>query len=85
MPGMLQPTRTIIYHEDGTAEVTIVSLFDLQSNTMILHMTEEQFNRWQMGERIERAFPNLNAAEREFLMSGATPEAWDAMFKDEDQ
>lgn len=36
------------------------------------------------GELIQDAFPSLNADEREFLLSGLTPEEFDALFCDED-
>lgn len=32
------------------------------------------------GALIQDAFPFLNADEREFIMTGTTPEKWDAMF-----
>lgn len=39
---------------------------------------------WKRGELIQNAFPMLSPADREFLMSGITPEEWDEMFSDED-
>lgn len=39
---------------------------------------------WQMrGLHIQHAFPFLTDAEREFLLSGITPEEWTEMFKEE--
>lgn len=39
-----------------------------------------QLKRWQEGELIQIAMPNLSANDREFLMTGITPEEWDSAF-----
>ena len=58
-------------------------------NTMELPVTEAQINQWrQSGQLIQRAFPNLSPSQREFLMTGATPEEWDVIIgcePDEDE
>jgi len=41
---------------------------------------------WQMrGLYVQDAFRNLTASEREFILTGITPEEWDAMFKEPGQ
>ena len=46
--------------------------------------TEQQFRDWQeKGLHIQDAFPNLDAPEREFLLSGTTPTEWEAAFPPE--
>ena len=35
------------------------------------------WKRWQMGEKAQVAFPDLSPREREFLISGTTPDEWD--------
>lgn len=35
-------------------------------------------SEWQSGELIQNAFPMLDADEREFIMTGITPEEWPA-------
>jgi len=40
---------------------------------------EEQLAKWRDGMLIQYAFPMLNRDEREFIMTGLTPEAWDAI------
>jgi hypothetical protein len=45
---------------------------------MDLDITEAQIEKWENGELIQNAFPNLNNDEREFLLTGMTPEEWDA-------
>jgi hypothetical protein len=40
---------------------------------------------WKKGALIQNAFPTLSPADREFILSGITPEEWDNMFSmDED-
>ncbi len=39
---------------------------------------------WQSGDLIQHAFPELSAEEREFLMTGITPERWNELFPKED-
>ena len=37
-------------------------------------------NRWINGESIQNCFKNLDAEQREILMTGNDNEAWEAMF-----
>lgn len=50
-------------------------------HSMDLDITEEQIEKWQQGELIQNAFPNLTASEREFIKTGITDEEWDLAFK----
>ena len=85
MPGMLQPERKLTWDVTGTlCRVEVKSLFTGRNNVMTLGFTREQFNRWQGGEYIQRAMPQLSDDEREFLMSGATPQEWAEEFSDND-
>jgi len=38
------------------------------------------FKSWQKGELIQNALPELNADQRELLISGTCPTCWDLMF-----
>lgn len=55
-----------------------------KESSMEFNMDPKEFNecylRWRKGELIQKAFPMLNAAEREFIISGVTPEEWNAVF-----
>jgi hypothetical protein len=55
-------------------------------NTMICRMPKMEFYRrlyeWQRGALIQDAFDNLTADEREFLLSGYTPQVWNELFKE---
>jgi len=62
------------------------SIFSGDTNEMELDITQEQMDRWQKGgELIQNVFPHLSPEQREFLMSGATPEEWDRLFPEEDE
>jgi hypothetical protein len=61
-------------------KITRQSPFSGKVNTMDIPVTQEQFDRWQRGELIQDAMSNLSAGEREFIMTGITPEEWDDAF-----
>jgi hypothetical protein len=56
------------------------------TKAMIFKASIHEINRgwfqWMNGEMIQVAFPFLMAGEREFLMTGITPDEWDEMFKE---
>lgn len=52
-----------------------------QENEMKMDLTPEQVEAYEMsGMSIQRAFPHLTQAEREFFKTGYTQEDWDKMF-----
>ena len=53
-------------------------------NFMDVPVTQEQLDRFQNGELIQRVMPNLTPDQREFLMTGSTAEEWDELFGDEE-
>lgn len=57
-----------------------ISPFTGQVASMEIPCTEEQMQRWQSGELIQNAMPNLTPGQREFLISGITPDEWKKMF-----
>jgi hypothetical protein len=55
-------------------------------NEMDLDITEVQLRRYYIGrELVNETFPNLNADEREFLMTGITPRDWNFVFPPEEK
>lgn len=46
-------------------------------------ITEQELQRWKDGELIQDVFPHLTTDEREFIVSGITPDEWDAEFGDD--
>lgn len=53
-------------------------------NFLSLDITEEQIHSWHNGELIQEAMPNLTTDEREFIMTGITPDSWSKLFGDEE-
>ena len=63
--------------------VTRRSPFSKTENTRELDITPEQLARYEQGnELIQNVFPNLSPEHREFIMTGITPEEWEASFKE---
>ena len=56
------------------------SPFSGNVNRMDIPVTLAQIEAWKGGELIQDAMPNLTADEREFLMTGITPEEWENTF-----
>jgi hypothetical protein len=54
--------------------------------TLAIDISEEQLKRWESGEDlIQNIMPNISADEREFILTGSTPEEWDENFKEDDE
>lgn len=49
-------------------------------NTREIPCTEEQLAAWKSGVLIQHAMPDVSAEDREFLISGCTPEDWAKLF-----
>jgi len=61
------------------------SMLSGKVNSMVLPTTQGKIEYWlQSGELIQDVMPDLNDNQREFLMSGISPEEWDNMCGDED-
>lgn len=60
--------------------VTKKSAFTGKMHTLDLPVTEAQFALWKAGAMVQEAFPNLTASQREFLLTGATDEEWEALY-----
>lgn len=66
-------------------KITRTSMFSGKANTFDLPVTKAQLQAWQAGGMVQDVFPNLSPEQREFLISGATPDEWKQMFRDEDE
>jgi len=54
------------------------------TRTKEFDVTEEQYNAWKCGALIQNVMPHLSDDDREFLISGATPEEWEAFNEEAD-
>jgi hypothetical protein len=69
---------------DGTAIIIKKSMLSGKMHKAMMRITKEQYNKWINNTGyIQDIFPHLTNEEREFLMTGSTPEEWDRAFKNE--
>ena len=61
---------------DNKLTVTNRSSMTGKVNTKELDITFAQFAAWHQGKLIQEVMPNLSADDREFLMTGITPDEW---------
>lgn len=54
------------------------------TRTKTFMVTEVEMQKYRAGELIQRAFPKLSDADREFILTGITDDEWDATFKEQD-
>lgn len=54
-----------------------------KKKSMAIPVTQDQLDDWKSGTLIQKAMPNLSADEREFIMTGITPDIWDELFDKE--
>jgi len=59
------------------------SPFSGKFNTMEIDFETEDYIKWKKGMLIQNALPYLTANEREFLITGITPEEWSEQFGEE--
>jgi len=64
--------------------ITRTSKFSGKVHTRDIPVTQDQLDAWQRGGPIQRALPHLSLDDREFLISGVTPEEWASLMGDDD-
>ena len=72
--------KGIVFHDNETASVSRVSPFTGIGHTKILPITRQQVEDWRNGKLLQCAFPQLDADDREFLMTGITGPEWNEEF-----
>ena len=70
-----------------TIQVTRQSVITKKINTMELPITQEHLDIYEtVGDiLIQDAFPNLDAEQREFILTGVTPQEWNDTFGGDDE
>jgi len=58
-------------------KITRTSRLSAETNVMDIDITQEQLALWEGGMLIQDAMPNIGSDEREFIMTGITPQEWD--------
>lgn len=83
--GLLRPANFEVVGEDGRLTITRTSITSGRRNTMTLPVTRAQLARHGAGgSLIQDVFPDLTGDQREFILSGMTPEEWAGLFPPED-
>ncbi|MBX9877242.1 MAG: hypothetical protein K2Y22_02180 [Candidatus Obscuribacterales bacterium] len=57
-------------------QITRTSMISGIERTLEMAVTEEQLHRWQAGELIQKVMPDLDPADREFIMTGIVDSEW---------
>lgn len=55
-----------------------------KNHAMYLPVSQEQLAAYAAGAFVQDAFPQLTAAEREFILTGITPKEWAEVFGEDD-
>ena len=67
-------------------DITRTSMLSGIKRTQAIDITEEQLKRWELGEDlIQNIMLNISDDEREFILTGSTPEEWDETYKEDDE
>ena len=56
-----------------------------EMHAMEIDVDINQIKHWLQGASIQRAMPALSPAEREFILTGITPQEWSAAFGLQDE
>jgi hypothetical protein len=59
------------------------SPFSGDVNTMLLLIDPADYAKWAQGALIQNAMPYLTNSEREFLITGITPDEWAEAFSED--
>ena len=54
-----------------------------RTQSLDIDVTIEQIKAWEQGSLIQDVMPQLTADEREFIISGCTPEDFNILFPEE--
>ena len=69
-----------VFYKGLKMQITMTSGFSGKSHTREINVTGEQLSNWRNGELIQNAMPDLSDDDREFIMTGVTPEEWETAF-----
>ena len=61
-------------------KITVTTVCPMCGDVKFFNLPADEFKTWQDGELIQRALPDLDANDRERLISGICPTCWDKMF-----
>jgi hypothetical protein len=62
--------------------ITRRSILSAKTRTLEIPVTPQQLDAWRAGAPIQSVMPELDADQREFIMTGITAEEWLEMSED---
>lgn len=65
-------------------KITRTSTLSGITRTREINITEEQLVQWKNGQHIQWVCPQLSPDDREFLLTGSTPEEWNEVFGEDE-
>ena len=71
-------------HDYDTGKSTCSKHCSASNQPYSITIGTDQYEEWQAGEFIQNVLPELDSDQREFLISGTTPEEWKQLFSMED-
>lgn len=71
-------------YEDNGESVTIKGHCIFSGGFFKCTVPSKEFNIWLAGKHIQEAMPNVSANDREFLISGISPQGWSNLFPEEE-
>jgi hypothetical protein len=77
--GYAQIGRLIVTDDDSDT-VDIAKACHVTGKSYRVTVRKCDYEAWKRGTLAQTAFPYLNAADREFIISGTSPEGWKILF-----
>lgn len=71
--------QAVVKAQSGLTGNVSERTYPMNERTMLMKLAD-----WAAGKNVQNVFPDLSADDREFLMTGITPEEWDNAFGEED-
>lgn len=66
--------------------IKMKSMFTGRINEMDLPVTQADIDAWRASDRlVQSVFPDLTIEQREFLLTGSTPQEWIEVFGEEEE
>jgi hypothetical protein len=66
-------------------KITKQSLISGEIHTMEINCTQTELNNYNSGMLLQTAFKNATPDEREFILTGITPDEWNMAFGESDE
>lgn len=73
-------SRTVQETFNGDDTVTVTGRCIVTQKEHSVTVPAKGYYDWREGRLIQDAMPNVSSDDREFLISGTSPEGWDTMF-----